>query len=122
MIEIDGLDATVAAFALQAASVRPKSGAIVVKNASKAAQRMRDRVPVDEGDLLDSITSDSTPTLTVRGAYADAGPDRAANPGAFKAHLIERGTVKMGPRPYIEPAGDETIPEFVDDMRKLPSW
>lgn len=118
-VEIDGLDATVAWFALSATKARAGAPVVAVKSAAKAADRMRAKVPIDEGDLLDSITSDPTATLTPAGAYADAGPSRTANPGAFKAHLIERGTVKMGPSPFMQPAGDETLPDFEDDMRKL---
>lgn len=118
-IEIDGLDQLVKRLSWQATTIRPKAGAAALAAATKAAERMRDRVPIDEGDLLDSITVDPTPTITGGGAYVDVGPDRTANPGAFKAHFHERGTVKMGPTPFVGPAGDETLPEFVAAMKKL---
>lgn len=120
-IVIEGDDLLVQQFTREAVTARPKAGAVVVLFAGKAAERMRSRVPIDEGDLLDSITADKTPTLSPMGAYADAGPDPSANPGAFKGHMIERGTVKMGPRPFVGPAGDETLPEFVEAMKRLPS-
>lgn len=116
-IVVEGLDETVRAFTRHAATVTPMLGAIVTRHAAKAAQRMRDRVPVDEGDVLESITSDDRPTIDAGRVYADAGPDPAANRQAFVARFLEYGTVKMPPRPFLGPAADETVPELVRDVK-----
>lgn len=118
-ITVDGIDATVRSFTLKAAAMRSLSGAVVVKIADRAADRMREDVPIDEGDLLDSITADTSPTFTGLSVYADAGPSRAANPGAFKAPWIEHGTVKMSPQPFAGPAADRVLPELEVALRAL---
>jgi len=118
-IVVEGIDATVTHYTRKAALLRAQAGAVAVNAADRAAQRMRNRVPVDEGDLLDSITADRKPTFDGTAVYADAGPDPDANPKAFVGPLIEHGTVKMGPRPFVQPAGEETLPEFVAALKAL---
>lgn len=119
---IDGVDEVASRFMFMAATARPAAGAVAVASAAIAAERMRGRVPVGPPTLhvKDSITSDPTPTITAQGAYADAGPDSRANDGAFVARFLEHGTVHMAPRPFVGPAGDETLPEFIDAIKKLP--
>lgn len=116
---IEGLDALVRDIEREADEIRPRAEKVVVDLAAKAAQRQRDRVPVDEGDLLDSITSDRSATEEGTAVYADAGPDKEENPGGFKGHMIERGTVKMDPQPFVGPSADETLPELEDAVRNL---
>jgi hypothetical protein len=118
-IVVDGVDAVARSFTLRAARVRPPTGSVVVQFASRAAERMRQDVPIDEGDLLDSITSDTSATSEGLGVYADAGPSRSANAGAFKAPMIEHGTVKMSPQPFVGPSADRIISEFEQAMRAL---
>lgn len=117
-VVIEGLDLVVSEFTRKAATLQPAAGAAVVRFAGKAAERMRNRVPIDEGDLLNSVTADQTPTVGDGGVYADAGPDLAIK-GGFKGHMIENGTVKMGPQPFAGPAADETFPEFEDAIKHL---
>lgn len=112
-VVIEGLDAVVSEFSRKADRIPKDAGKTVVEYAEKAAQRMRDRVPVDEGDTLDSISADQRPTLTPGGVYADAGPSW------FVARFIEHGTVKMPPRPFVGPAAAETLPEFEKALRGL---
>lgn len=119
-IVVDGVDLIVSDFMREATAVRPRAARVVVKHADRAAQRMRDLVPVDEGDLLDSVTSDASASTDGHRVWADAGPDVSQNPGGFKGHLIERGTVDTAPQPFVGPAGDQTLPEFVADVRGLP--
>lgn len=123
-VVVDGLDAVVASFFKEAVTVAPKAAVAVVKSANKAAERMRNTVPIGPPRLhvLNSITSDQTPTVEGLGrVYADAGPDSRADEGAFVARFLEHGTIKMPPQPVVRPAGDQTLPEFEDDMRRLPS-
>lgn len=117
----DGLDGLVKDITRDAATIRPLAAVLVVEHAGQMAQKMRDRVPVKEGNLLDSITADQHATFDGSGVYADAGPDPAANDEAFVGPMIEKGTVKMGPQPFMRPAADLQIPLFVASLRKLPS-
>lgn len=120
---VDGADLLVKSFIREALTAAPKAGAVVVKHAGKAAERMRNRVPIGPPTrhVLNSITADQAPTVTAGGVYADAGPDPTADEGAFVARFLEHGTIHMTPRPFVGPSGDETLPELVDDIRRLPS-
>jgi len=117
-VVIEGLDLVVSDFTRKAVTLQPLASAAVVRFAGKAAQKMRDRVPIDEGDLLNSITADNTPSTDGQGVYADAGPELSIK-GGFKGHLIEHGTVKMGPQPFAGPAADDLFPEFEDAIKHL---
>lgn len=120
-IIIEGDDDTIAMFTRKAATIRPAAGAVAIRHAGKVAQRMRDTVAIgpDPHHVLDSITEDTRATFERTTVYADAGPDPAADPGAFVARFLERGTVKQAPRPFAGPAADRTFPEFFDDLKRL---
>ena len=84
----------------------------LVKSAEEVAANMRALVPVDEGDLRESITvtgpGEETP------AYAEGGGKRTASsnqalvtagaPKVRHGHFMEFGTVKLAPRPFMRPA------------------
>ncbi len=118
---VDGVDAVQSMFTRKAATIRPQAGVVAVRHAAKAAQRMRDTVPIgpDPHHVLDSITEESRPTVDRTTVYADAGPDPRADEGAFVARFLEHGTVKQAPQPFVGPAADKTFPEFVKDLAKL---
>lgn len=120
---VDGVDLIVSDFMREANTVRPRAERVVVKHADKAAQRMRNNVPIGPPTLhvLNSITSDQRATTDGTRVWADAGPDPSADEGAFVARFLEHGTVHMGPQPFVGPAGDATLPEFVTDVRGLPN-
>jgi hypothetical protein len=118
-IVVEGLDAVVSQFARKAGQLPLGAGAAAVAAAKAAADVQRRLVPIDEGDLLDSITADERPTIDAGSVHADAGPDPAANPGAFKGPLIEHGTVKMSPQPFVGPSADEAMPTFERALRNL---
>lgn len=121
-VVVDGLDALVQSFTREAAEARQRAEKVVVDNAARMADRMRKNVPLGPPALhvRDSITSDHTATGTGRGVYADAGADPRADAGAFVGRFLEHGTVKMSPRPWAGPAADETLPEFLRDIKGLP--
>lgn len=120
-IVLDGLDEVVSMFTRKAATIRPAAGAVTVRHAGKVAQRMRDTVAIgpDPHHVLDSITSDERPTFDRTTVYADAGPDPRADEGAFVARFLEHGTVRQAPQPFVGPAADRTVPEFLKDLGRI---
>jgi HK97 gp10 family phage protein len=72
------------------------------------ANRARQKVPVLSGKLRDSIRVvrlKGDPRLNVR-VYAGNRKKREEG-GAFYAHMIEFGTVKMTAKPFLRPAFNE---------------
>ena len=111
---VDGLDALVRDLTFAADRVRPGAAKVVVDQADQLAQRMRDRVPVDKGTTLASITSDRAARQAGGEVSAEAGPEW------FVGKFLEEGTSKMAPQPFAEPALGEQLPQFVraiDDLR-----
>src|SRR5690606_11019204 len=108
--DVDGLDAVVTEFTLRAAKVSPEAGKVAVEYAGKAAQLMRDKVPIGSGETLGSISADSSPTVSMGGGYAAAGPEW------FVARFLEYGTVKMSPRPFVAPAADQILGPFAEAL------
>jgi HK97 gp10 family phage protein len=73
--------------------------------AEQVAERARVLVPVDTGTLKNTIRVvrlKGDPKLNVR-VYA-GNRKRRAEGGAFYAHMIEYGTVKLKARPFLRPA------------------
>lgn len=114
-VVIEGLDVVVRDFTREADTIRPKAERTVVDYAAKAADRMRVLVPIDEGDTLNSISSDSKAATEGNAVYADAGPEW------FVARFIEHGTVDTAPQPFVGPAADEVLPQFTKAIKDLPS-
>lgn len=121
MIEIEGLDVVTGMITRKAATIRPAAGAVAVRHAHEAAQRMRDIVPIgpEPYHVLNSITADDRPTFDRTTVYADAGPDPRADPGAYVARFLEGGTVQHPPQPFVGPTADRQFPEFARDVAKL---
>lgn len=117
---IQGLDVVVRDFTRAADRVQPDAERLVVDHAGKLADRMRSIVPVDEGDVLDSITSDVGSSTDDGGVWAEAGPDTEANRQAFVARFLEDGTSKMSPRPFVHPAAEMILGDFAEAVRDLP--
>lgn len=89
------------------AALRPA----LVKGAEEMAANMRALVPVDEGDLKESITvtapSETTPAYAEGGGKRTAGPNQAlvtvGNEDVRHGHLQEFGTVKQEAQPFMRP-------------------
>lgn len=118
-IVVEGVDVIVQQFTREALASSARASELVVTYAEKAANRMRATVPVDQGDVLDSISADRSASTDEHGVFAEAGPDLDENDAAFVARFLERGTVKMAPRPFVGPAADEVLPDFERAMRNL---
>ena len=72
---------------------------VAIRNTAEAiASGAQSRVPVDSGALRDSIHVDKVGD----GSYAVI----AGNTKAFYGHIIEHGSVRTPPRPFLVPAAE----------------
>ncbi|UWR59112.1 HK97-gp10 family putative phage morphogenesis protein [Phaeobacter inhibens] len=83
----------------------------LVKGGEEIAAASRALVPVDEGDLKESITvtepGQTTPAYAEGGGKRTAGPNQvlvtAGNEDVRHGHLQEFGTVKQEAQPFMRP-------------------
>ena len=80
---------------------------ICARTAESAAQAARENVPVETGALRASIVS------------AAQGLSAAVTASAPYAAMVEYGTSRMAPRPYMYPAAQAARGGFLDQMRAL---
>lgn len=71
----------------------------VEQTAEHVAQYARVRVPVDEGDLRDAIHVERQARAAHRVVAGDTD--------AFYGHMVEHGTTRLPPRPFLVPAVDD---------------
>ncbi len=83
------------------------------KVCEQIADRARSLCPVDTGALKSTIRVrrlKGDPYLDVRvyagSRVAGGGSKKGADRGAFYAHMVEYGTVKMAKKPFLRPALD----------------
>lgn len=86
---------------------------LVVEDAIEAgaetvAEEAKARVPVNTGRLRDAIHTDREPG----GVYVVAGDDEA-----WYGHLVEHGTVRTPPRPFLVPSLDDQRDGIVEHVR-----
>lgn len=99
-----------------AADLRKASAEVTVK-ASRAVRKAafdiesgaKARVPVDTGNLKNSIGV----SLSATGLSAEIGP--TAHYGIY----VELGTRRMAPKPYLGPAVEAVEPAFIDAIEQL---
>lgn len=87
------------------AGLTPKLGAALQAGGEVIERRAKERVPVDEGDLRDAIHTDREGPLSVRVV--------AGNTDVFYGHMVENGTVRTAPRPFLVPAVEASKVEVV---------
>jgi HK97 gp10 family phage protein len=75
--------------------------------AEQVVEDAKSRVPVRSGRLRDSI----------KAAPVFGGIE--VGPSAFYAALVEFGTAKVPPRPYMMPAAEKVQPEFIKAVQKI---
>ena len=90
------------------AALRPKASQIVRKTAADVEARAKSIVPVDTGNLKNSIQTEMESDLTaVVGTNVEYAP------------YVEYGTYKMAARPYLGPAAEAVRPGFEAAMKAL---
>lgn len=99
-IDASGLTRLAADMGRAGVKVIPLAAAVVAKTAHDIETDAKAAAPVDTGQLRNSISSD------VRALTAEVGPT------AFYGHMIEDGTSRTGPRPYMGPAADAHADAF----------
>lgn len=108
----NGLKETLAA--MERVKIAAKEAAMerLIKGAQEVAAIQRQLVPVDEGDLRDSITvtepGQTTPPHSQPGGSRTAGDNEvlvtAGNSDVRYPHHLEHGTVKREAQPFFFPA------------------
>lgn len=91
----------------------------LIKGAEEVAATMRALVPVDEGDLKESITvtepGQTTPAYAEGGGKRTAGSNQAliaaGNEKVRHGHLQEFGTVKQEAQPFMRPGYRLAMPK-----------
>ena len=82
------------------------------------ADEARRLVPVDTGELRDSIAVDVPTAKRQRGETVRALVG-FLNPTSGRAHLTEFGTSKLAARPFMRPAMDAKAGDALDGMAKV---
>jgi HK97 gp10 family phage protein len=113
---LEGMDALKRAITESPKELKRLSSDAVRQSTWAIADKMRRRVPVNEGTLLGAIEA-KVPVQT--GLTANV----TINGDAFYWRFLEYGTVKMAARPFARPAAEEEsnayIGRFTDVGRKL---
>jgi HK97 gp10 family phage protein len=89
-----------------AAELEPLARGALQAGAELVEARAKDRVAVGESDphIRDDIHTESEP----EGVYVVAGTTQT-----FYGHILEHGSVKMAPRPFLVPSLEESRKEIL---------
>lgn len=90
-----------------------------LKIASDVRDKVRQRSPVDTGNLKRSIKSKrdkGTPTNITSSVYVDRSGGKSGK--GYHYHFVEFGTVKMPAQPFIVPTVEEMRPSLSEEYRK----
>ncbi len=91
------------------AALRPKASAIVRKTASDIEAHAKAVVPVDTGNLKNSIQTE----------MEGGGLTAVVGTGVSYAPFVEWGTHKAPAQPYLTPAAEAVRPAFLKAMESL---
>lgn len=81
----------------------------LVGGAGIIAAAAQDRVPVESGELRDAIHVDDDD-----GVYVVAG-----DTDAFYGHMVEHGTTRTPPRPFLVPAAEANLDAVADAVSSV---
>lgn len=95
---------------LKRAGKKAHRGATVAttKSARRLESEAKAFAPVDTGNLRSSIGTDIEESTTA--VVAEVGPT-----ASYGAH-VEDGTSRMAPQPYMAPAFDRAVPDWLDAL------
>lgn len=110
-VELEGLEELRAKLNELPEQTRVGAGRALEESAEAIADDMRDEVPVDSGNLQDSIRAE----VDVDAFRAEVGPEKAQ---AHYGYFIEFGTTSITPRPFAVPAGENERGRFPDRVRR----
>lgn len=100
----------------RAANRLGKDSSDVVRKTAKAVERAaKSRVEVKTGATRDSITTTIKGSGNAKAIYANIGPS------TLQGRLLEYGTARQSPRPYLGPALDAQSEGFNSAMETLAS-
>lgn len=85
--------------------------AIAARGAVMVAERARELVPVDDGELRDAIHIEKEG----HGSFSVV----AGDPNVFYGHIVEHGGVSTPPQPFLVPALEMSTGEIVADARSM---
>lgn len=88
---------------------RRRAGQVVRRTVLAIERDAKLIVPVDTGNLKNSISSD----------IQEASLSGEVGPTAHYGHYVEEGTSKMSPQPYMRPAADRNTPGFERAMGQI---
>lgn len=94
------------------------AAAVVIKSLADIEGDAKNIVPVDTGNLKNSIGRDITADTFAGSGGAFGGE---VGPTASYGAYVEYGTSRMAPQPYMGPAFTRRVPGFLAAMAKIPS-
>ena len=114
-VVIDGLDVVVDDLTKASLTAGLRASKVVVDTARAVEETMKQMAPVASGRLRDSIeaTDANGGSLGLGSLEAEIGPTM------FYGHIVERGSVKTSPRPFVEPAGDMHADAFQTALERV---
>lgn len=104
-----GLDEAIRQLDLAADTIKERAPAAVLAGARVAQEAMRASVPVETGELRDSITVSDVRHTVADGYYADVEPTgnrkgQKKTTNAQVGYVLEYGRSNMPARPWMRPA------------------
>lgn len=105
-VTVAGMDELLAGMERAAAAVPARMSLAVRKTGADIVATAQPLTPVDTGATVNSIGSDVV--------ESDTEVESTTGPQTWYAPLLENGTERMAPRPFMGPAFDAHEPEFVE--------
>ena len=114
-VVIDGLDVVVDDLDRASRLAGLRASRVVTTTAKAMAETMRSMAPVASGRLQRSIEA----TALDGGRLGLGDLEAEIGPTAFYGHIVERGSVRTSPRPFVEPAGDMHAAAFEAALERV---
>lgn len=86
------------------------------KSAQIVADEAQILVPVDQGELMDSIIVSTKLNSAQRHRKTKGGVDMHVGPTVYYGHFVEFGTVKQSAQPFMRPAWESNKEKVLGDL------